>query len=340
MITYSGDAATVWIASTLCWLLLFLYIPIAKVQAADTAELAAQSQMDEWIPNAAAFDNSSIVWPLPLVTRQNISNFPAATNSKMQFGRAFHDGPLDDGASFDFDSDNYKAVALPLNPNSPPAIPAPGSVHFHTLQKPASIGSGSASSSSSSLPFGLTTTNILHSYQQSGYSDINGENGYHYPAPQYLPPLPPAQYLPPPPAQYLPPPLSHNIEIVSEHHGPEHYYHYQQQHKHPFTENNTSHQLEFNSANRLFIQPGKCSNSVEVGRVRDVQVRTALRSGTDATKGICVLMLYTPNQLNKLAISLQAVRGTTNIIPTGTWLETNVKVYALQAGDIQPIFTK
>lgn len=332
MTRHSSDAALIRIASTFCWVLMLLYSPVTMVRAADIAELSAQSQMDEWIPNAAAFDNSSIVWSLPLLSRQNVSGVPATVKSKMQFGRTFHDSRLDNGAAFDFDNDNYKTAVLPFDPNGSPAIPAPGSVHFHTFLKPPPVGSASASSSSSGLPFGVTTTNVLHSYQQNLHSDSSGESDYHYPAPQYLPSLPSSQYLPAPPV--------HNIEVASEHHGPEHYYYYQQQHRHPSTQNSTSHQLELNSPNRLFVQPGKCSNSVEVGRVRDVQVRTALRSGTDAQKGVCVLMLYTPNQLNKLAISLQAVHGTTNFIPTGTWLETNVKVYALQAGDIQPIFTK
>ncbi|KAK7574510.1 hypothetical protein V9T40_011701 [Parthenolecanium corni] len=333
MTKMSSGAVLNHFASTLCWLLMLPYSPATMVRAATAPESSVQSDLDGWIPNAAAFDNSSIAWP-PL--QRNASSHVTTVKSKAQFGRAFHDNRIDTSATFDFDGDHYKASALPFDANGgSPATPAPESVHFHTLLKPAPFGHALTSGSGAASPFGVTASSVLHSYQQHLQSAGSADGGYHYPAPQYLPPPPSSQYLPAPPV--------HSIEIASEHREPEHYYYIhqqQQQQVHPSVENGTGSHLETNTENRLFVQPGKCSNSIQVGRTRDVEVRTALKSGPIAQKGVCVLMLYAPNQLNKLAISLQAVPGTTNAIPTGTWLETNIKVYSLQAGDIQPIYTK
>lgn len=219
-------------------------------------------------------------------------------------GRAFQDSRAD--TSFDYG--DYKAVPIFDTDSSPPGS-------FQTIIRtppgPTSF------ASSGPQPSGLTGASVLQSFSHQQYPP---SSGYHYPVPQYKPPS--SQYLPPAPPQLHESP-------------PEEYY----PHIQPLV-NGTSGQLQLNSASRLFVQPGKCSNSIEVGRTRDVEVRTALKYGSNAQKGICVLMLYTPSQFNKLAISLQAVQGTTNFIPTGTWLETNVKVYALLFGDILPIFTK
>lgn len=324
----SRGVSRVQIAGALYCLITSLYYMAPMVRADAAAKSVAESEMDDWIPNSAAFDNYTQTWPpLQYSPPQRNTSSLVATMPKAQFGRAFHDGRLDVGQTLDLGAEDYKAVAVSFDSTGAPATLPP--VHFHSLLKPAPI--QTASTSASNLPFGLATSKGLHSYQQHSYTSSGRDSGYHYPVPQYQPPLPSSQYLPVPPV--------HSIEIPSEYQDPEHYYYFEQQHQHTSTaENGTKNQLEINTENRLFLQPGKCSNSIQVGRTRDVEVRTALKAGTQ--KGVCVLMLYTPNQLNKLAISLQAVQGTTNVIPTGTWLETNVKVYAIQAGDIQPIYTK
>lgn len=143
------------------------------------------------------------------------------------------------------------------------------------------------------------------------------DGGYQYPE------NPSAQYLPP--LSIHPPQSSQSIETFESFQPVD------------LLSNNS---LEINSPSTMFIQAGKCSNSVEVGRTRDVEIRTTIKYGSETSKGVCVLMLYASSEINKLAISLQAVQGTTNVLPKGTWLETNVKMYAVSAGGMQPIFFK
>ncbi|XP_065214160.1 uncharacterized protein pyd3 isoform X2 [Planococcus citri] len=102
----------------------------------------------------------------------------------------------------------------------------------------------------------------------------------------------------------------------------------------PFTNNGTS--VELNTRHLLYLQPGKCSNSIEVGRLRDLEIRSAVKTNVpDSQKAICVLMLYSANENNKLAISMQSVVETASAeLSTESWLERNVKVYSLQGGTI------
>lgn len=53
--------------------------------------------------------------------------------------------------------------------------------------------------------------------------------------------------------------------------------------------------------------------------------------------GVCVLMLYSSSEFNNLAVSLQYSSTNASIIATGTWLQTNVKMFSVQAGDIEII---
>lgn len=101
-----------------------------------------------------------------------------------------------------------------------------------------------------------------------------------------------------------------------------------------FVDNATN--IELNTRHLLYLQPGKCSNSIEVGRLRDLEIKSTVKSGTpDNQKAVCVLMLYSANENNKLAISMQSTVETASAeLATENWLERNIKVYSLQGGTI------
>ncbi|XKL65149.1 hypothetical protein PGB90_005235 [Kerria lacca] len=162
----------------------------------------------------------------------------------------------------------------------------------------------------------ISITNVKPPLQQfygipSTYSSASistyPQNGYYYPGIQYLPPSSPPQ----------------NFEDFGQYQSPQSF-----------------SNSEINPKNVLFVQPSKCSNSIQVIRMRDVEVTNTYKYGTNTQKGICVLMLYAANETNELAVSLQPAQDTTNIIPMGNWLETNVKIYAIQMGAIVPLNTK
>lgn len=261
------------------------------------------NSQNEWIPSDILRNSSSITW-LP---REDSNNLQTKLSP-----RSFSDNHLDNvDRAFDYNEFNERneLKAVPFLSNSQTIPPSAGQVsaNFQTNVKGPSL---STASSYFPLHQGLSYPAAQAQVPSQSYGVPSSQvyqSGYYYPAPQYLP-------------------SSSNIENFET-----------------FTPNSFTNQsldLEVNSKNLLFVQPGKCSNSIEVGRVRDVEIKTAIKYSTETQKGICVLMLYASNELNKLAISLQTVQGTTNVVPTGSWLETNVKIYALQGGNIMPIFLR
>ncbi len=267
-----------------------------------------------WSPSSIVFANSSVAWYPP---RKDEPNFRTKSLSPRAFtldtgennnNNNNHLDGIDRAFEFNGISDREDFKAVPISGLSDTQTnPSSSSGHFHTVIKPAA-----------SQVFA----------PQSSYSAPQQQPQTSYGAPQQQQSYYPSSYYGAPSNSYLPPSTSQTLHIETL-----------DSYQPVYNTNATAAQLELNTKSQLFIQPGKCSNSIEVGRVRDVEVRTAFKYGTDIQKGVCVLMLYAANELNKLAIALQPVQGTTNIVPTGSWLETNVKIYALQAGEIQPIIT-
>lgn len=99
---------------------------------------------------------------------------------------------------------------------------------------------------------------------------------------------------------------------------------------------------EANTRHILYLQHGKCSNSVEISRIRDIQIKSSLKYGLHNQEAVCVLMLYTTSENNKLAVSLQPTGESisSNITNTVNWLEESVKVFPLYEGKIKQLHTK
>lgn len=249
-----------------------------------------------WIPSTIFANYSQVKYPV-----QNVST----TKIKSPAGRAYQDNRID-SVGFDYPSDD---PFIPPDSSGVPFIPADSSAssYFPAQYKPGSASSYISSSSGS------------YSYPSSGYT-YSGSS-YLPPSPSYSAPSPsysaPSSYFPPPSSssQYIP-----TFDVSNTYlYGPD-------------QSQNTSNNLVSSVKKHLYVQPGQCSNSVQVQRVKDIEVQTSLTFGTTVKQGVCVLMLYGANEYNKLALSLYFPNTSTGVIPSDTWLENNLQVYTVQTG--------
>lgn len=256
-----------------------------------------------WIPSTI-FANSSIA-------RYPVQNVSATTAKiKLPAGRAFQNNRIDN-VGIDYHEYDHSDIPSISGDSS-------GSSYFPAHYKPGSA-SSYISSSSGSYPY--------------------PPSGYPYPGSSYLPPSSPP-YLPPYPSSYLPPSPSYLPPPPSSQYLPSppldvfNPYLYDQDQS-----QNASNVLGLSTKKHLYVQPGQCSNSIQVQRARNLEVQTSLTYGTDVRQGVCVIMLYGANEYNKLALTMQFANNSTSVVPSDTWLETNLKVYAVQTGEITFINT-
>lgn len=261
---------------------------------------------EKWLPSEQFSNTSSVDW----FSRKNDENFKTV---KSLFGHKFSNQDLEvaDRSFNDYanvesefgERDDYKAIPFQVSEQTAPNI-ANNQVHFHsTLFSPQSASNGPK-------PFYIASAPTASSYSNGATNFVSSPLSY---STIFQSSQAPSQnletfdsYLPPAPS---PSPLVNNVTSI-----------------------------ELNTRHRLYLQPGKCSNSIEVGRLRDLEIKSTIKYGSDTQKAVCVLMLYAVNENNKLAISMQSAEETISAeLTTENWLESNIKIYALHGGTIMPI---
>lgn len=266
------------------------------------SDIAATKTLENWIPSDQFSNSTSINWFSRKID-QDVKNI------KSTYGRNFQDADLEtvnrafnefNNYNNEFDEkDDYKAIPFQVNDQavSPNAVNAP--FHLHTTLFP--------QHSSSNIPKPFYTAAQASSYPNAGAAFVSQPLSYTTTYQSFQAPSQNLENF----DSYLPP---------SSHHS-------------QFTDNTTN--VELNTRHLLYLQPGKCSNSIEIGRIRDLEIKSTFKYGNDNQKAVCILMLYAVNENNKLAISMQSVQETPSAeLATESWLQRNVKIYSLQAGTV------